>query len=108
MYIVQLYSFPHNTTEEDMSIIYNARKSFLFFNDQPWEKKNNTAFDVTIGSYDGAEICELVGLYILSKLEDIIPQKQLGIYSIQAPITFVHLFIYVLCIYHLIYTHWYL
>ena len=70
----------HSFTEENMSIIYNARKSFLFFNNQPWEKKNNTTFDVTMGSYDGAEICELVGLYILNKLEDIIPQKQLGIY----------------------------
>ena len=26
-------------------------------------------FDVTMGSFDGAEICELVGLYILYKLE---------------------------------------
>ena len=33
-----------------------------------------------MGSYDGAEISELVGLYMLHKLEDIIPQKHLGIY----------------------------
>ena len=29
-----------------------------------------SAFDVTMGSFDGAEICELVGLFILSKLKD--------------------------------------
>ena len=70
----------YNFTEESMNIILNARKSFLFFNNQPWEKKGSETFDVTMGSYDGAEICELVGLYILHKLEDIIPQKHLGIY----------------------------
>ena len=30
-------------------------------------KKDNTNFDVTIGGYDGAEECELVGLYILAQ-----------------------------------------
>ena len=29
-------------------------------------------FDSTIGSFDGAEICELVGYYIQSKLEKIL------------------------------------
>ena len=32
-------------------------------------KKGGLEFDVGQGSYDGAEACELVGLYILSKLE---------------------------------------
>jgi hypothetical protein len=27
-----------------------------------------TAFDVSTGSFDGAEFCELVGLYALNKL----------------------------------------
>ncbi len=29
---------------------------------------SNSLFDVTMGSYDGAEICELVGLFILNNL----------------------------------------
>ncbi len=33
-----------------------------------------------MGAYDGAELCELVGLYILSKLEKLIGKNQLGIY----------------------------
>ena len=33
-----------------------------------WVKKDNTDFDVTVGSYDGAEVCELVRLYILDIL----------------------------------------
>ena len=37
-------------------------------------------FDVTMGSYDGAEVCELVGLYLMSKLEILIGKNQLGLY----------------------------
>ena len=33
-----------------------------------------------MGSFDGAEICELVGLFILDKLSNIIPTKDLGLY----------------------------
>ena len=31
------------------------------------KKKNNPEFDFTMGSFDGAETSELVGLYLLSK-----------------------------------------
>ena len=37
-------------------------------------------FDVSIGGFDGAEVCELVGLYILSKLGAVIDQKHIGLY----------------------------
>ena len=33
-----------------------------------------------MGSYDGAEVCELVGLYLLTQLEEHIPKEQLGLY----------------------------
>ena len=53
-------------SDEDISIIKHARKSLLFNHGGPWIKNNNSnLFDVTMGSYDGAEICELVGLFIL-------------------------------------------
>ena len=46
--------------------IMHCRKSLLFNNLDIWTKKEgNKNFDVTIGSFDGTEICELVGLYIL-------------------------------------------
>ena len=31
-------------------------------------KKTSGLFDVTMGAYDGAEICELIGIYMLSLL----------------------------------------
>ena len=34
-------------------------------------KKTTSAFDVTMGSCDGAEICELVGLYQFSQLQNL-------------------------------------
>ena len=37
-------------------------------------------FDVTMGSYDGAEVCELVGLHILSQLSNIVNKPDIGLY----------------------------
>ena len=34
-----------------------------------------------MGAYDGAEVCELVGLYILNKLDRMIGKNQLRIYN---------------------------
>ena len=70
------YSF--SSSEKD--VLLHAKKSFLFQNGEPWIKKNDVNFDVTMGSFDGAETCELVGLYVLSKLELLIEQKHLGLY----------------------------
>ena len=36
---------------------------------------------VTMGSFDGVGICELVGLYIQSKLEKILPKSNFGLYQ---------------------------
>ena len=55
-------------TQEDIDIILQARHSVLIHQDQPWTKKGEEPFDVTVGANDGAEICELVVLYILSLL----------------------------------------
>ena len=34
-----------------------------------------------MGSYDGAEICELVGIYILTHLATIMKKRDCGLYS---------------------------
>ena len=39
-----------------------------------------SCFDVTMGSFDGAEIYELVVLYIQSKLEKILPKSNFRLY----------------------------
>ena len=57
-------------TDRDIDIIMHSRKSLLFDSNFAWIKKNNSSFDVTMGSYDGAEVCELVGLFILNRLSN--------------------------------------
>ena len=67
-------------SKEEESIILHCRKMFLFFEGDCWVKKSNQNFDVSMGSLDSAEISELVGLYLLSLLEDLIPKDQMGLY----------------------------
>eukprot|EP00794_Sanderia_malayensis_P007635 gene7635-biopygen6221 len=67
-------------TDEDIDIIMHSRKSLLFDEENMWIKKNNKLFDVTMGSYDGAEVCELVGLYILDRLKEICKKQDVGLY----------------------------
>ena len=47
--------------------MYHARKSLLFNEGGTWMKKDGL-FDVTMGAYDGAEICELIGIFLLDKI----------------------------------------
>ena len=47
----------------------HSRKSILFNNRSPRVKKDNDdLFDVTMGIFDGAEVCKLIGLSILNNL----------------------------------------
>ena len=41
-------------------------------------KKGNSIFDVNMGSFDGAEICDLIGLFILSQLQKL--DLNIGLY----------------------------
>ena len=51
------------TSKEDIRIIKHGRKSLLFNENKAWKKKDtDTTFDVKIGSYDGAELCDLIGI----------------------------------------------
>jgi len=46
-----------------------------------WVKKGtNPNFGITMGSFDWAEICELVGLYLLEKLSAIVEKSNIGLY----------------------------
>ena len=52
----------------------------LINNNTCWIKKDNSTFDVTMVSFDGAETSELVGLYLLHNLQNIIPNHEIGLY----------------------------
>ena len=52
----------------------------LYSKRNPWTKKGEKSFDVAMGSFDGAECCELVGLFLLSKLKDLDKNMNVGLY----------------------------
>ena len=55
----------------------------LFNNHDVWIKKGeNPLYDVTMDSYDGGEICELVGLYLLfESLAQLFGKENIGLYG---------------------------
>ena len=65
---------------KSLKAISLARKSLLFNKHEIWVKKDNSSFDVTMGSFDGAEICEIVGLYLLNKLSNLLGKENVGLY----------------------------
>ena len=58
-----------------------SRRTLLFNNKEPWLKKSgNEEFDVPMGCFDGAEVCELVGVYILHLLKTVKRKENVGLY----------------------------
>ena len=49
-------------------IIYHSLKSLLFSQEQTWMKKRSDLFDVSMGAYNGVEMCELIGILLLNLL----------------------------------------
>ena len=73
-------------TANNIEIIMHSRKAFLFTVNPtlpetsiPWSKKEGL-FDVTMGAPDGAEVCELVGLFLLNEIKSKFPELEFGIY----------------------------
>ena len=72
-------------TSEQREIIFQANRPILYHKGKIWVKKGDTLFDVTMGSYGGAEVCEIVGLFILFRLDQLNKEKyggrlELGLY----------------------------
>ena len=70
------YTFIDETT---INTILNSRKTLLYHENQI-RTKTESGFDIPMGSYDGAELTDLVGLYILHKLKQTAPEIEFGLY----------------------------
>ena len=58
-----------------------SRKRLLLSDGKPWVKTDeNNDFDVPMGCFDGAEVCELVGTCLLSQMEVAIARENVGFY----------------------------
>ena len=60
---------------DERIIIKHTKKTTLYNNNMP-RRKIGSDFDVTMGSFDGAETCELVGLFLLSQLTHYLPAQK--------------------------------
>ena len=69
-----------NLDDQDKKIIYHSRKSLLFNQEQTWMKKGSDLFDVSMGAYDGEEVCELIGIFLLNLLGRQYDPKNIGLY----------------------------
>ena len=68
-------------SESDEHIIMQSRKPLLYHEGSFWTKKSNPDFDVAMGSFDSAEICDLCGLFILAELEKLKLNAVFGSYK---------------------------
>ena len=67
-------------TDDDKKIIYHSRKSLLSDRGNTSMKKGGDHFGVAVGAYDGAEVCELVGIFLLEKISEICNESDIGLY----------------------------
>ena len=69
-------------SEDEEEIVLHAKESFLFNQNGTWTKKNGRRgnFDVTMGSYDGSETAEIVGLFLLNELSPRFGITNVGLY----------------------------
>ena len=61
------YSISEETLNKDFTILSQGKK------------EHESSFDVTRTSYDGAELCGLIGIYIQSFLESVLENDQMGL-----------------------------
>ena len=63
-----------------------SRRTLLFNNKEPWLKKSgNEEFDVPMGCFDGAEVSELVGVYILHLLKTVMRKENVALHRDDGP-----------------------
>ena len=67
-------------SEKDKAIIFHARKSLLFNGQHVWIKNEGGLFDVTMGAFDGAEVYEAIGNFLLYQLSKNYNKKDIGLY----------------------------
>ena len=67
-------------SEKDQAVTFHARKSVLFIGQHVWIKKEEELFDVTIGAFDRAEVCEAVGNFVLHQLSKNYNKKDITLY----------------------------
>ena len=75
------FAKPHVTIKvKDRKIIFHTRKSLLYNEGEPCIKRQSNDFDVTMGSFDGAEVYKLIGIFMLSLIGNKYNPNSIGLY----------------------------
>ena len=75
-------------TRKGLQVIFHARKSVSHNDGEPWVKKEGGSFDVTMGAYNGTEVCELIGIFMLYLIGKKYDSKNIGLYGDNGLATF--------------------
>ena len=70
-----------NLNDHDKKITYHFRKSLLFNQELTWMKKVSDLFNVSMGTYDSAEVCGLIAIFLLNLLGRQYDWKNIGLFS---------------------------
>ena len=62
-----------------MDVKFHSRKS-LYLNKDPLITKLDEEFHVTVGSFDDAEVCKMIELFVLDKLSSEFDLRSMGVY----------------------------
>ena len=62
---------------KDRETIFHTRKSIFYNEGKPWIKKQSYNFEVT---HDGAEVCELIGIFMLGLIGNEYNPNNIGLY----------------------------
>ena len=68
------------TRKKNVEVMFHARKTVLYNDGEPWVKKEGASFDVTMGAYDGADVCEVICIYMLYLIGKKYNSKYIGVY----------------------------
>ena len=83
-YLIDAIKFSKKFTkfsDDDTELILHACQSVLFHENETWCKKNsNSYFDIVMGSFHRAEICDLNGLSFLDKVNTVTGISNIGFY----------------------------
>ena len=73
--------------QNELDLIFHTRKSLLYCKDTPWIKKDGPEIvdkkkkeTENLGSNDGAETCELVGLFLLYSIGEKLNKDNISLY----------------------------
>lgn len=67
--------------DSDLRIMIHSSKTILFHGNEPFTKrKGNGNFGAPVGCFHEAEVCELVGTYMLSQINTVFENKNVSLY----------------------------